>query len=90
MTIYYFCPEAFEPIGGVQMMYRHVDMLNQTVSRHRSHECPEAHRANPRHGEAQILDMEKHSTEVKETIRESVEAQRRGLEEQYSRLFDER
>jgi hypothetical protein len=29
MTIYYFSPEAFEPTGGVQMMYRHVDILNQ-------------------------------------------------------------
>ncbi len=38
----------------------------------------------------QFQDLETHSTEVKETIRESVEAQRRALEEQYSLLFDER
>ena len=29
MTIYYFSPEVFEPTGGIQMMYRHVDILNQ-------------------------------------------------------------
>ena len=29
MTIYYFSPEQYEPTGGVQMMYRHVDILNQ-------------------------------------------------------------
>ena len=29
MTIYYVSPEAFEPSGGLQMMYRHVDILNQ-------------------------------------------------------------
>jgi Glycosyl transferases group 1 len=29
MTIYYFSPEPFEPTGGVQVMYRHVDILNQ-------------------------------------------------------------
>ena len=37
----------------------------------------------------QFQELEKHSTEVKETIRESVERQRRALEEQYSLLFDE-
>ena len=37
----------------------------------------------------QFQELEKHSTAVKETIRESVEAQRRALEEQYSLLFDE-
>ena len=29
MTIYYFYPEPFEPAGGVQMAYRHVDILNR-------------------------------------------------------------
>ena len=29
MTIYYFYPEPFEPAGGVQVAYRHVDILNQ-------------------------------------------------------------
>jgi Glycosyl transferases group 1 len=30
MTIYYLCPEGpFEPAGGIQMMYRHVDILNR-------------------------------------------------------------
>ena len=38
----------------------------------------------------QFQNLEKHSSEVKDTIRESVEAQRRALEEQYSLLFDER
>jgi len=38
----------------------------------------------------QFQDLEKHSRQVKETIRESVEAQRRALDEQYSLLFDGR
>jgi polysaccharide pyruvyl transferase WcaK-like protein len=38
----------------------------------------------------QFQDLEKHSSEVKEIIRESVEAQRRALDEQYSLLFDRR
>jgi glycosyltransferase involved in cell wall biosynthesis len=29
MTIYYFYPEPFEPAGGVQIAYRHVDILNR-------------------------------------------------------------
>ena len=35
----------------------------------------------------QFQDLEKHSSEVKQTIRQSVEAQRRALDEQYSLLF---
>jgi polysaccharide pyruvyl transferase WcaK-like protein len=38
----------------------------------------------------QFQDLEKHSAEVKEAIRASVEAQRTALEEQYSLVFDER
>lgn len=29
MAIYYFYPEPFEPAGGVQVAYRHVDILNR-------------------------------------------------------------
>jgi len=36
----------------------------------------------------QFEELERHTTELKETIRTSVEAQRRALEEQYSLLFD--
>lgn len=29
MTIYYLCPENKTPVGGVRVIYRHVDILNQ-------------------------------------------------------------
>ncbi len=28
-TIYYFCPEVSTPVGGVKIIYRHVDILNK-------------------------------------------------------------
>src|SRR5947209_9034 len=29
MTIYYACPDVKKPLGGVRMIYRHVDILNE-------------------------------------------------------------
>jgi glycosyltransferase involved in cell wall biosynthesis len=29
MTIYYLCPESKRPVGGVRIIYRHVDILNK-------------------------------------------------------------
>ena len=29
VTIYVYCPDRHEPVGGIKMMYRHVDVLNR-------------------------------------------------------------
>lgn len=41
MTIYYLCPERKTPVGGIRVIYRHVDILNQHgIKAHVVHSTP--------------------------------------------------
>ena len=73
------------PVIAISFHHKCVSLMNQMGL---SEYCHDISHMNAGRLIAQFQELERNSSEVRETIRESVEAQRRALDEQYARLFD--
>jgi polysaccharide pyruvyl transferase WcaK-like protein len=75
-----------KPVIAISFHHKCTSLMNEMGL---AEYCHDIGHMNGRKLIEQFQDLEKHSTEVKASIRESVAAQRRALDEQYTLLFGE-